>query len=208
MQKELGNDSVQTAQAIANLGNNIHNQGKYADAEPFIREGLEAHRRLLGEGHSRTTWSYLKRISNWWAQGKYREIAGQDLPPQRALRRHGSAWRHRAGPCDTYERIDSDVELLVRVAAQDNQPALAWQYLESRLARGLLDDLVARSRSDRPTKDGSAIGAAADLAHIQERLQPDALSSHGWISQDNQDSEIPTVRTGPASCEGEATPFG
>jgi CHAT domain-containing protein/tetratricopeptide (TPR) repeat protein/tRNA A-37 threonylcarbamoyl transferase component Bud32 len=171
--QRLGNDHVQTAQAIANLGNNLHNQGKYDEAEPFIRDGLEIHRRLLGEGHSRTTWSYLKRVSNWWAQGKYREIA--EIGPAAAA----SFEAARPGLSTTgLDRAVRTSELspllnyLCVVAAADGQPALAWRYLESRLSRGLLDDLGVRSRKPS-ANNGATIGSVCELSQIQEQLRPD-----------------------------------
>ncbi len=148
-QKRLGPAHERTIQAQISLANNLHNQGHYAEAEALLKDALERHRQLMGEGHPSTTWAYLNRVRNLWAQGKYRAIAA--LGPAAAASfeaaRPGlsSAGLDRAGR--TLE-LSPLLTYLAAAAAGNGHPAAAWQYVESRLARGLLDDLSAHPLTD------------------------------------------------------------
>jgi serine/threonine protein kinase/CHAT domain-containing protein/Tfp pilus assembly protein PilF len=145
MKAALGPEHPRTIQAQISLANNLHNQERYSDAEAVLKDALEAQRRVGGEGNPTTTWAHLNRISNLWAQGKYREI--EEIGPAAAASfeavrpRLSSAGLDRAGRAVELSPL---LTYLAAAAAHNKHPMAAWQYLESRLARGLFDDLSAK----------------------------------------------------------------
>ncbi len=55
-QVTLGKESWDTVTSIESLGNCLRAQGKLREAEPYLREALESHRRMRGDEHPRTIW--------------------------------------------------------------------------------------------------------------------------------------------------------
>jgi CHAT domain-containing protein/tetratricopeptide (TPR) repeat protein/tRNA A-37 threonylcarbamoyl transferase component Bud32 len=145
MNKALGPEHPRTIQAQISLANNLHNQDKFSEADSLLKDCLEAQRKAAGEGNPTTTWTYLNRISNLWAQGKYREIEG--LGPAAAASFEAARPRFSAAGLDRTGRaleLSPMLTYLAAAAARNDHPGAAWQYLESRLARGLFDDLSAK----------------------------------------------------------------
>jgi len=149
LQKSFGSDHPRTARAHANLAKCFYNQGRYSDAEPMLTENLETHRRILGEGHATTTWAYMNLISDLWAQGKFQQVEELGTSAiasfETARPRFGSTGLGRTNRMLEYSPMLLD---LATAAAHQNHAVAAWQYLESRLARGLIDDLSVRLLSD------------------------------------------------------------
>src|SRR5262245_22073146 len=147
--KRLGPGHLRTIEAHISLANNLQNQRKYVEAESLLKDSLQTHRQLAGEGHPRTTWAYLNRVTNLWAQGKYREIdalgAAAAASYEAARPRLSSAGLDRAA--GTLE-LTPLLTYLAAAAIRNEHAAAAWKYLESRLARGLLDDLSAQPATD------------------------------------------------------------
>ena len=52
---------------------NLYAQGKYAEAGPLFQKALDIRRKVLGEDHPDTAWSYNNVAYNLNAQGKYAE---------------------------------------------------------------------------------------------------------------------------------------
>jgi serine/threonine protein kinase/CHAT domain-containing protein/tetratricopeptide (TPR) repeat protein len=174
-EKNYGKKNRLTAQALANWGINLHNQGKYTEAEPLIAEALALHRKILGEGHSATTWNYLKLIANWWALGKHLQIA--ELGPAAAASFESARSGLSATGLERVARMNDLTPLfnyLSAVSAAADQPVAAWRYLEGRLGRGLLDELAVRSPSDQSSdrKEG-VVRSIAELPQIRSHLDPD-----------------------------------
>ena len=53
------------------LGFNLSAQGRYEEAEPLYRHGLEIYERVLSENHPSTATSYNNLAFNLNAQGRY-----------------------------------------------------------------------------------------------------------------------------------------
>src|SRR5262249_49432631 len=126
---------------------NLYHQGRLAEAERHFKEALAALRRAVGEGHPRTAWAYKSLLLNCCARGDHAQAAALAAAAARsfeAARRRVSA----RGP-DPAGRVAeiSPFPALAAVAARAGRPEEAWHAIERNLARGLLDDLVARTLS-------------------------------------------------------------
>ncbi len=75
-----------TADTIMTQAEALHDQGKYGQAEPMFKNGLEIRRRLFEDDHPDTASSYIWLAANFNAQGKYAlaqppyEKAARDSP--------------------------------------------------------------------------------------------------------------------------------
>jgi hypothetical protein len=121
---------------------NLNDQGKYAAAQPLFEKALEISRRLLGDDHPQTAFSYNNVAFNLNDQGKYTGARDRWL----ATVRSQDAARLQAA-FTGLERIGTQASArpaLAAVLARLGQPAQAWQTLEEDLGRGLLDELAAR----------------------------------------------------------------
>jgi CHAT domain-containing protein/tetratricopeptide (TPR) repeat protein len=168
LEQKLGHDHPLTTTARINLANNLHNQGKYAEAGPILREGLDAHRRLLGEGNPKTAWAYKNVVMNRWATGDYAVAA--DLGPDASASFESARQRYSFGGLDRVNATDelSPLRHLAASAARTGRPREAWTYLEGGLARGLLDDLAGRPRSDADrAREQSLVG---DIDKLNDKI--------------------------------------
>jgi len=143
--RTLGADHPHTTAARINLAVNLHQQGKLAEAGTMLEAGLGLHRRRLGEGHPSTASAYKHLIINTWARGDYARVEELGLVAvasfEAARRRISFAGLGRVSSSDEF----SPLRHLCAVAARTGRPAAAWNYLETSLARGLLDDLAPRA---------------------------------------------------------------
>jgi tetratricopeptide (TPR) repeat protein len=142
----LGEAHRDTGLCCNNLGLNLYSQGKYAEAGPLYRKALEISRKALGEAHPETASSYNNLAINLNAQGKYEEARDLGLQGEQAMEmarlRTISLGLERA-----YFDTSHSALSLIRSLVRAGQGTQAWSYLESKLARGLLDEMSAsRSR--------------------------------------------------------------
>jgi tetratricopeptide (TPR) repeat protein len=70
----LGYWSSRPASGIANLGDALVAQGKYAEAGPFLRESLGVKRRVLGEGHRQAALGAVKLAEALRRLGRLDEV--------------------------------------------------------------------------------------------------------------------------------------
>ena len=73
MAKRDGEDTLAYARAANEVASNLNAQGRYAEAEPLYRKGLEIRERVLGPDHPSTAASYNNVAYNLNAQGRYAE---------------------------------------------------------------------------------------------------------------------------------------
>jgi serine/threonine protein kinase/CHAT domain-containing protein/Tfp pilus assembly protein PilF len=148
IRRRLGEEHPFTITVIRNLGADLYNQGKLAEAEELSAQALARDRKVLGEGHSNTAGSYKNLIRVLWARGKYREAerlaADAAASFETARRRVSFSGLERV----RYAAENSPLPLLAATAARNGKPELAWRWLESDLARGLLDELAERPLSE------------------------------------------------------------
>ena len=71
--KRDGEDSLAYGRAANEVASNLNAQGRYAEAEPLYRKGLEIFERVLGTDHPSTASSYNNVAYNLNAQGRYAE---------------------------------------------------------------------------------------------------------------------------------------
>lgn len=167
-ERMLGADHPYTTAARINLAVNLHQQGKLAEAGPMLEAGLGLHRRVLGEGHPSTANAYRHLVINAWARGDTARV--EELGPaaaasfEAARRRVSFAGLGRVSSSDNI----SPLRPLSAVAARNGRPAAAWSYLETGLARGLLDDLAPRALSveERAAEQGLLL----QLERLDKRL--------------------------------------
>jgi|GEM_PF-262904 len=86
---ELGENHLDTLDAMAKLAELYMHQGRYEKSEPLLVRGLEASRRLLGEEHP-TTLDFMSILASLWVQlGRYDEaepLHAKALDANRRLR--------------------------------------------------------------------------------------------------------------------------
>ncbi|HET6574279.1 MAG TPA: CHAT domain-containing tetratricopeptide repeat protein [Fimbriiglobus sp.] len=164
----LGADHPYTTAARINLAVNLHQQGKLAEAGTMLEAGLGRNRRVLGEGHPSTANAYKHLVINAWARGEYARV--EELGPAAAA--SFEAARRRVSFVGLGRVSNSDVLSPLRhlsaVAARNGRLAAAWGYLETNLARGLLDDLAPRALSaeERAAEQGLLL----QLDRLDKRL--------------------------------------
>ena len=71
---------VEKAVTLSNLGALLINKGKYSEAEPLVREGLQLRLKIFGNAHIGTAGAYNRLSDLLYRQGKYIEAqrAAQD----------------------------------------------------------------------------------------------------------------------------------
>jgi CHAT domain-containing protein/tetratricopeptide (TPR) repeat protein len=167
-EKMLGAEHPYTLSARVNLAINLQQQGKSAEASQMLEAGLDLQRRLLGEGHPSTAWTYKHLIINAWARGDYEKA--EALGPEAMASFEAARRLVSFGGLERVTRSEelSPLRYLAAVAARNGRPAAAWHYLETGLARGLLDDLAPRSLSaeERATEQGLIL----ELDRLDRRL--------------------------------------
>ena len=58
--------------SLSNLGAMLIIQGRYEEAEPFVREGLEVRRKVLGNSHPDTAGSWYRLADLLYSKGDYK----------------------------------------------------------------------------------------------------------------------------------------
>jgi tetratricopeptide (TPR) repeat protein len=73
VQTRLGEDHLDVAMSLNNLGNLYSLQGRYVEAEPLLLQSLKLYKRLLGEEHRSVATSINNLAHLYSSQGKYTE---------------------------------------------------------------------------------------------------------------------------------------
>jgi tetratricopeptide (TPR) repeat protein len=143
--KALGERHLDTATSYSNLAANLYRQGKYEPARSNAEKALKLFRDLAGD-HPATAVNYTLLARILHVQGRYKAA---ERTARRGARSHGAARLHvgstglqRAG----FFAVVSPLPLLTALEARNGEAREAFASLEQSLARGLLDDLAARSR--------------------------------------------------------------
>src|SRR5207244_11136458 len=64
---------VEMGTTLSNLGALLINKGKYTEADPFVLEGLELRRKVLGNAHTSTAGALFRLSDLRYRQGRYTE---------------------------------------------------------------------------------------------------------------------------------------
>jgi len=129
------------AQSCSYLGRNLHAQGKYLEAEPYLLKAKDMWARVAGTDERRTLPSAKIVARNYWVQGRYREAEvvlteAADVF-ERGRRRGAGRALDRASPAEVFTPLPWLAVCLARRGAA----GAAWQRLEQGLARSLDDEL-------------------------------------------------------------------
>jgi tetratricopeptide (TPR) repeat protein len=162
----LGERHPLTARSYTNVAFCLDDQGEHARALRLYEKALSICREVLGEEHPRTAGCYNDLAFCLNAQGKYREairfwqaaLTGSDSSRVASGESGFDRSLFRA-------RVLAPRTGLALAHATLNEPRLAWEYAETGLARGLLDDLTTSAEPD----DRSL---AFHLQQLDERLLP------------------------------------
>jgi tetratricopeptide (TPR) repeat protein len=161
-----------TARNSNNLANNLADQGKYAEAESLFRQALAVREQTLGPHHPDTAAGYNNLAVTLDAQGKYAEAertwrAAVTAFEVARLRTTATGFQRAAAA-----RMQPHLGLAVCLARL-GQPDEAWQAAEAGLARGLLDDLTARTRlANNPEQERRLHEHAARVEELDRLLVP------------------------------------
>jgi CHAT domain-containing protein/Tfp pilus assembly protein PilF len=68
---QASSEDVQEAQTLAQRGEQLHHEGRYADAEPLIKRSLELYEKELGPEHPNVATSLSNLASLYRSQGRY-----------------------------------------------------------------------------------------------------------------------------------------
>src|SRR5262249_31677633 len=139
-----------TATSYNSLAFNLNAQGKYGEAAPLYEKVLASWRKTLGEEYAETALGYRHLATNLHAQGKYSEAEDAWA---RASRIYGIV-RLRSAPTGlqraSFAVVVSPVAGFSACLARNGKTSLAWQNLESMLARGPLEDIPSGPTFPRP----------------------------------------------------------
>jgi tetratricopeptide (TPR) repeat protein len=185
--KARGESHPSTASSCDNLASNLDLLGKHDRAQRLYERALAIRRKVLGEQHPNTALTYNKLGHNLHAQGKHKEAVAR---LESALVGYDSGWLD--SNATGFQRAlfnalrDSPRPLLAACLARLGRPLEAWQHAEADLARGLLDDLAARS--EKPDQSAATLNArlnwldsllvpllAADKLSAEQRKRRDGL---------------------------------
>jgi CHAT domain-containing protein/tetratricopeptide (TPR) repeat protein len=174
--KILGEEHPHTAVSYNNLAHNLDEQGKYFEATRLHEKALALWRRTPGEEHLNTALGYLNLANCLYAQGKYAEA---EVGLASATRVYAIARLRSAGP--GLERAlfgvkESPLAFLSACLARNGKTILAWQNLESMLARGLLEDIASGSAFPRPISPDES-GREQELLVRLDQLDKQILKS-------------------------------
>ena len=142
--KALGEGHPGTAGCYSNLGADLAYQGRYAEAEPLFRKALEIRREALGESHPDTADIYHNLAMCLDVQGRLAEAITAYEAAATSFERSRRALAI-TGVGRAQAKTDSPLSALAVALARQGQPREAWRRWEADLARGLLDDLTART---------------------------------------------------------------
>jgi tetratricopeptide (TPR) repeat protein len=175
-EQALGPRHPDTARSYNNLAGNLEAQGRAREAEPLFRKALAVWEEVLGPRHPLTAAGYNHLAANLQEQGKAKDAeafwgAGAEGIEAARLRLAASALDKAAAV-----RVQPHLGLAA-CRARLGRPADAWAAAEAGLARGLLDDLAARTTlpadSDAERRDHDR---AARL-DAMDRLLPPLLTA-------------------------------
>jgi CHAT domain-containing protein/tetratricopeptide (TPR) repeat protein len=168
--KALGEAHPDTATSCNNLAAALVGQGKYAEAEALQRQALAIRLKALGEAHPGTAQSYDNLARTLDLQGKSAEAVEAWTAAAAAYDR--SVGARGATGLERYLASDrSPLPALAIALARQGRPHEAWSRWEADLARGLLDDLSARSlRPLNPEERLRQAELAAKLQALDERI--------------------------------------
>ena len=68
-EKVLGPERRDTAASLSNLGSNLDDQDRHAEAEPLLRRALAVYKRVLGPEQPRTAWTLFRNARHNLAMG-------------------------------------------------------------------------------------------------------------------------------------------
>jgi tetratricopeptide (TPR) repeat protein len=183
-EQALGPRHPDTARSYNNLAHSLDGQGKHAEAEQSYRKALAIWEEALGPRHPDTTTGYEDLANNLGQQGKYAEAE----PLYRKALAAFEVARLRAAATGfgrAAARITPHLGLAVCLA-QLVEPAEAWEAAEAGLARGLLDDLAARTPlADNPERERRLRQRAVRLEELDRLLVP-LLAAEALSETDRQ----------------------
>jgi CHAT domain-containing protein/Tfp pilus assembly protein PilF len=202
--KTLGEDHPETAVTYENLANNLDAQKKYAEAEPFFRKALASYVKALGEHHPFTASGYNDLALNLDAQGRLSEAVANWMAAaevvQRARQAQGASGLERS-----LAPLRSPLPALAIALARQGKSHEAWARWEADLARGLLDDLSARSlRPLTPDQRRREADLAGQLQRLDERIT--RLAAKPRRSED-EDKQIELVQNQRSILRGQWVEF-
>ena len=197
--KALGEGHPHTATSYNNLALNLYAQGRYGDAQPLLQRALDIRRKALGEGHPHTATSYNNLAANLDAQGRLQEAVAHWKAAAESIERGRRAVSSSGLERAQATRIDP-LSALALASARQDQDRDAWQYWESNLARGLLDDLSARQLRPLASEERRQ---EADLLGQLQRLdeQIGKLAAQSRRTQDD-DRRLEQLRNEEGSLRG------
>jgi tetratricopeptide (TPR) repeat protein len=140
----LGPRHPETATSYNSLGDNLQVQGRAREAEPLYRKALAIREEVLGPKHPHTATSCKNLASTLQAQGRAREAESVWQKSAAAI----EAARLRLSTTTLHQAVAIRIQPNLRLAACNarlHRPLDAWTAAEANLARGLLDDLTART---------------------------------------------------------------
>jgi tetratricopeptide (TPR) repeat protein len=145
------------------------NAGKWAKAEPLLVEVLDVNRRHFGEVHMESARSLYNLATIYWSQERYADaepLLRQAVAVTEAARLTAARGLDRA-----IATLGTPAQLLAATQALRADTLGATDTLEQSLARGLLDEQVAR-RDTALTQDEAARRdrSIADLGKLQPRM--------------------------------------
>jgi CHAT domain-containing protein len=168
--KALGEAHPDTAVSYQNLAVTLRDQGKSAEAEALLRKSLSIRLKAQGEAHPDTAASYYNLAMTLENQGKSAEAVEAWTAAAAAYDRSGGA-RGATGLERSLAADRSPLPGLAIALARQGRPHEAWSRWEAGLARGLLDDLSARSlRPLNPEERRREAELAAKLQALDERI--------------------------------------
>jgi CHAT domain-containing protein/tetratricopeptide (TPR) repeat protein len=168
--KVLGEGHPDTATVYHNLASTLGRQGKYAEAEALLRKALAIRLKALGEAHHITALTHRNLATTLDHQGKSAEAMEEWMAAAAAYERSGGA-RGATGLERSLALDHSPLPGLAIALARQGRPDQAWSRWEADLARGLLDDLSARSlRPLNPDERLRQAELAGKLQSLDERI--------------------------------------
>ena len=170
--RSLGDRHPIVANALNNLGRLLRVRGEYARAEPLIREALATNRALLGESHPDVVVNLEALARLLCARGDFSGAEPLLVEAVEAFEVARLRANTQAGLSRTLFRAgDSPHPLLAALLARRGDYGVAWHHLESRFARGLLDEITLRqARSGTEQERNSEESLIGRLNKLDERI--------------------------------------
>jgi tetratricopeptide (TPR) repeat protein len=175
-EEALGPRHPRAASSYNSLASNLVHQGLLKEAEPLYRKALAIREKVLGRCHPHTASSYDDVAYTLGAQGRHKAVepflqAAVECT-ERARLRMASAALDKAAALPMQPPL-----ALAACRARLGRPVDAWGAAEAGLARGVLDDLAARTGlPPDPDADRCDRDRAGRLDTL-DRLLPDLLAA-------------------------------